>query len=171
MTSSYNNNSTILNIPTDTTILTQDMLDNIRYDENIKHLIIPHSITKIEKEAFGICRHLVSITLPYSIKTIEALAFYDCRNLASITIPEGVYHIDNCAFQKCTNLTSITIPDSVTTIGAYAFADCVSLTSITIPDSVTSIGMRIPRLLKPHLYHYPYWRNFNKKLHSHTAGT
>ena len=73
-----------LPIPQDTTVLTKDMLNDIRDDRNIKNLIIPDSITKIEKQAFDWCRYLEYIILPNSIETIGEFAFYGCENLKTI---------------------------------------------------------------------------------------
>ena len=81
------------------------------------------------------------IVIPHSVTSIDSDAFYRCTKLTSITIPDSVTSIGGSTFAGCTGLTNITIPDSVTSIGDHAFAGCTKLTSITIPDSVTSIGV------------------------------
>ena len=80
------------------------------------------------------------IVIPCGIKKIDRYAFYSCENLIDITISNGVPSIGEKAFWYCSKLISMTIPNSVTSIGSDAFAYCNSLTSMTIPDSVTSIG-------------------------------
>ena len=89
-----------------------DMFENM----DLKHIVIPHTVTSIGN-----------------------YAFYNCSNLTSITIPDGITSIGSSAFQKCDSLTSVTIPDSVTSIGGYAFDGCYSLTSITIPEDIAEI--------------------------------
>ena len=107
---------------------------------NLTNIIIPDSVTIIDRGAFLGSESLKTITIPDKIKSIADDTFSNCRSLTSITIPESVTSIGKFAFSDCTNLTSITIPDSVTSIGRGAFTRCTNLTSITIPNSVTSIG-------------------------------
>ena len=131
-----------LPIPQNTTVLTTDMLNDIRDDRNIKHLIIPHSVFWIYHFAFEGCSSLESITIPDSVTKIEQGAFSYCSSLTSIDIPDTVTRIEAHTFKGCKSLTSINIPDSVTEIRYRAFEGCKSLTSINIPDSVTEIRFR-----------------------------
>ena len=110
---------------------------------NLTNIIIPDSVTIIDRGAFLGSESLKTITIPDKIKSIADDTFSNCRSLTSITIPENVTSIGKFAFSDCTNLTSITIPDSVTSIGRGAFTRCTNLTSITIPNSVTSIGFGV----------------------------
>ena len=110
---------------------------------NLTNIIIPDSVTIIDRGAFLGSESLKTITIPDKIKSIADDTFSNCRSLTSITIPESVTSIGKFAFSDCTNLTSITIPDSVTSIGRGAFTRCTNLTSITIPNSVTSIGFGV----------------------------
>ena len=113
------------------------------YDKNdneITDLVIPNSVTSINKYAFEGCTGLTSINIPNSVTSIGGAAFYECTGLTSINIPNSVTSIGGSAFYRCTGLTSVTIPNSVTSIGGSAFSGCTGLTSITIPNSVTSIG-------------------------------
>lgn len=108
--------------------------------EEIKELVIPKSITNIERWVFCGCSSLLSVFIPNSVITIEEGAFFDCSCLKSVTIPNSVTRIGSRCFLGCTGLTSVTIPKSVTNIGNAAFYQCSSLTSVIIPNSVTSIG-------------------------------
>ena len=83
------------------------------------------------------------LVIPNSVTSIDRRAFYGCENLTSVTIPNSVTSIGIQAFYGCSGLTSVTIPNSVTSIGDEAFRGCQSLTSINIPNSVTSIGSRV----------------------------
>ncbi len=111
-------------------------------DENteIKDLVIPNSVTSIERSAFSGCSGLTSVTIPNSVTSIGSSAFSGCSGLTSVTIPNSVTSIGDYAFSRCSGLTSITIPNSVTSIENNLFSNCTSLTSVTIPNSVTSIG-------------------------------
>ena len=138
-------------------------------DQEIKDLVIPNSVKRIEDYAFVDCSSLTSVTIGKSVKSIGYHAFVGCSSLTSVTIPNSVKSIGEEAFAGCSKLTSVTINsdaivsktyssssnisdifgsqvteyiigESVTSIGDYAFLGCSSLTSVTIGESVKSIG-------------------------------
>ena len=100
----------------------------------IKELILPNSITKIDKYAFNYCKGLSSITIPNSVEAIEQSAFNNCEDLISIIIPSSVTSIGSQAFESCTSLLSVSIPKSVTHLGWGVFSGCSSLSSIVIEN-------------------------------------
>ena len=110
------------------------------FDEAIKSVTIPDSVTSMGDSAFSDCTSLASVVIPDSVTSIEGFAFSGCTSLASVNIPDSVTSIGWYAFYGCTSLASVNIPDSVTSIGDSAFSGCTSLASVNIPDSVTSIG-------------------------------
>ena len=81
------------------------------------------TVTSIGKNAFFMCKDLVSVELPDTITEIDAWAFACCYNLERINIPEGVKSIGEDAFSNCKKILSITIPKSVTAIHDCAFED------------------------------------------------
>ena len=131
----------------------------------ITSVVIPDSVTSINRKAFGDCTSLREITIPDSVSYIGEDAFSGTPWLKAkqkenplvtagsilidgttckgkVAIPDGVTSIGVNAFVNCSALTGITIPDSVTSIEESAFENCSGLTGITIPDGVTSIGNR-----------------------------
>lgn len=102
--------------------------------------IIPKSVTKIARIAFGECRGLTNLAIPKSVAEIGDSAFEDCSDLTSIIIPPSVKKIDSSTFSGCTSLTKVVIPKSVTRIKEKAFDGCSSLTDIVLPNSVEEIG-------------------------------
>jgi len=133
----------------------------VAFCSELTGLIIPNTVTEIEKYAFYACdlktivlpNQLTSIkegtfynsgireiVIPDSVITVDMAAFSDCKELIAVTIPDSLINIGFFAFCCCDSLTTVTIPDSVTTIEPYAFEHCYNLTSVTIPDSVTDIG-------------------------------
>ena len=112
-------------------------------DENteITNLVIPNSVTSINRYSFEGCSSLTSVTIGNDVTSIGENAFYGCTGLTSVTIGNSVTSIDDNAFNLCSGLTSVTIPNSVTSLGVNAFRGCTGLTSVTIGNSVTSIGV------------------------------
>ena len=133
-------------------------------------IIIPNSVTSIEREAFYGCTGLTSVTIPSSVTSIGNYAFYGCTGLTSVVWNakncQGWSQSDDSPFYTEKNkssitsfafgndvksipsylcygmnkLTSIAIPNSVTSIGSSAFDGCIGLASVTIPNNVTSMG-------------------------------
>ena len=100
-------------------------------------------ITKIPMNAFRRKKLTGNLVIPNSITTIEKSAFYGCTGLSgNLTIPNSVTTIGESAFVECSGFTgNLTIPNSVTTIGERAFSNCIGFTgNLTIPNSVTTIG-------------------------------
>ena len=71
---------------------------------NLKEIVFPTTLKKIEKDSFLECKSLTKIILPKTIKTISASAFYKCENLEGfyidgeseyITIIDGVIYSKN----------------------------------------------------------------------------
>ena len=74
---------------------------------------------------FKDCQKITSVIIPNSVTSIERHAFDNCSGLTSVSIGNGVTSIGASAFSGCSGLTSVTIPNSVTSIGEYAFCDCI----------------------------------------------
>lgn len=120
--------------------------------EEVKHLLIPNSITSIGNYSFSNCSGLISVTIPNSVTSIGNEAFYGCSGLTAVYITDLEawcnisFHYSNPLeyaqhlFLNGAEIKDLVIPNSVTEIGGYAFYGCGGLTSVTIPNSVTSIG-------------------------------
>jgi len=109
------------------------------YEEQLKAVVIPSSVTVIGKEAFK-NTGLTSVTIPNSVTVIGEQAFYYCDQLTSVTIPDSVTSLGSGTFYGCSRITSVTIGKGITKIESYVFNSCQSLESVNIPEGVTSIG-------------------------------
>lgn len=134
--------------------------DRFAENENIKELIIPDGVTKIEDYAFESCINLTTVTIPTSVTDMGHYSFSRCDKLSVITLPaeqvENIIPKKNLTtvvinggtslpghyggFSDCKKLTNITITDSVTSIGSFAFEGCESLTTIRLPSNITEIS-------------------------------
>ena len=102
------------------------------YKDNVKEVVIPSSILRIDDYSFQQFKNLTSIVIPNSVASIGYSCFECCSNLTSIEIPNSVTSLGNYCFYECSSLTSIEIPNSVTSIGDGCFSTCSKLTSILI---------------------------------------
>ena len=108
----------------------------------IKDLVIPEGVTKINKYVFSRCTNVQTLTMPNSVKEIGEGAFYKCDSLESILLSNSTEIIRECAFEGCANLKSVSIPNSLTSIENRAFYGCKKLVSAPIPNGVMTIGDR-----------------------------
>ena len=82
------------------------------------------NITSIGDCCFQDCDALEYVILPDSVTRIERGAFITCEDLEYIYLPENLQYIGASAFCYCDQLSYVYVPDSVTEIGSYAFDDC-----------------------------------------------
>ena len=150
--------STYKSLPVLTIGLDRKNEDRFAENEDIKELIIPDGVTKIEDYAFESCINLTTVTIPTSVTDMGHYSFSRCDKLSVITLPAE--QVDNIpkenlttvvinggtslsgyygGFGDCKKLTSIAIADSVTSIGSAAFDGCESLTTIRLPNNITEI--------------------------------
>jgi len=77
-------------------------------------------------------KNLKSVILPSLLTKIDWSAFRDCDGLKTVIIPMTVVEIDGYVFMDCDGLTSIEIPALVTSIGGGVFWNCINLSSIKV---------------------------------------
>lgn len=105
---------------------------------------VPEGITRIEEYTFwGYEESLKRVILPSTLTYIGDSAFSWAKLLEEIEIPEGVTEIGKQAFARCDMLKRVMLPSTLRTIGAEAFQAPETggmMTEIYIPGSVASIG-------------------------------
>ena len=130
---------------------------------DVKVIVIPDSVTKINKSAFDGNGTLEEIHLSDNVKYIGYRGFYGCTALKVLDIPKELDYIGSYAFCEDHSLETITVPttwtfdpegqqfftgsgikeitfeDGITEIPHEICYSCNSLETINIPDSVTSI--------------------------------
>jgi len=94
---------------------------------NLRTIILPHNLTRIDKSTFRGCASLSTVSpLPTSLNKIGVMAFDGCATLRSVTLPASVKKIDCCAFHSCLNLEAADVP-AMAEIGKHAFDGCPKL--------------------------------------------
>lgn len=109
--------------------------------KRLKSIVIPSSVTTIERYAFHCCTSLTDIVIPDSVTSIGEAAFNDCTGLKSIVLSKGITEISGWMFQKCNNLSNITIPNSVKKINNHVFNGCTNLKTVILPEGLEEIGV------------------------------
>lgn len=127
--------------------------------KEIKELVIPSGVTRINPWAFVNCVEFTSVTIPSSVTEVCDLSFSGCEKLNKVQIEDlsawcnisfsqqNVFNLNSNPLTIAHHLylndeeiTNLEIPNNVVAIKDYAFYGCEGLISITIPSSVTSIG-------------------------------
>ena len=103
---------------------------------NIKGIILPDSVTEIEKHAFYQCTDIESVHLGNGIISIGKKAFYNCQSLKTVTLPESLTSISDYAFAGCTSLESVYMGSQITVLSARVFEDCINLKSIYFAGTI-----------------------------------
>lgn len=135
--------------------------DFLSYNEYVKKINLPDSLTSIGVSAFENCSNLKEITIPNRC-SVQTMAFYDCSSLANINYngsmvwtapsafvetawynsqPDGiVYHGKSACAYKGDFKANETIKDGTVVVADGLFYGDEELTSIDIADSVEYIG-------------------------------
>ncbi len=135
--------------------------DFLSYNEYVKKINLPDSLTSIGVSAFESCSNLKEITIPNRC-SVQAMAFYDCSSLANINYNESmvwtapsafcntawynsqsdgiVYHGTAACAYKGDFAAAETVKDGTTIIVDGLFYGDEALTSINLPNSVEYIG-------------------------------
>ena len=89
---------------------------------NIRRIILPDNITKIDDMAFYRMR-LEKINLPSSLKELGLGSFGNCHwlNVDPLIIPEGVMEIPTQCFVICQNFKKLVLPSTLRVIKQNAF--------------------------------------------------
>ena len=106
----------------------------------LEKVVLPEKLESIESSAFSGCTALAEVNLPANLEYIDFGAFSGCTSLKEIAVPQKLTYIARETFNGCTALQSVTLPEGIITIGISAFSDCKSLTQITLPDSLEQLA-------------------------------
>ena len=113
---------------------------NGRTGSVLKKVVIPSTVTKIDKHAFSGQSALPEIKLPDGLTFIGDRAFQDCASLTSLKLPEGLETI-HASFINGTAIKEITIPSTVTEMwnGDGAFCKNTTIEKIVFAEGMLTI--------------------------------
>ena len=128
--------STLVTCPAAGSVTIPSMVTNIAdyafyYNDNLKQIVIPQSVTEMGEGAFGNCEQLSKVTFE----------------------GEGLKRIGTHCFRSNSKLSTITIPASVQSIGAYAFAYCNQLKQIYFMGDAPEFGDTIEERFYDDVFH------------------
>ena len=118
------------------------------YDDNLKSITIPGSVTDIGSQVFGDVSNITTAGpigggYDYEFGWTTGIpdgAFRDFSSLTSVTLPDSLTWIGSGAFYNCSNMNLSSFPTALTNIGTSAFENCSSLTAAVLPDGLTNLG-------------------------------
>lgn len=107
---------------------------------NIKELVIPASVKKVEGSAFAYCPNLTKVTFAASQMELIEGCFAGCHKLQSVTFPASLTRdMTYDMFRDCPMLTTVTLPKNLRTVPQQMFSGCKNLRKIDLPATVTKI--------------------------------
>lgn len=87
------------------------------------NLVIPDSVTEIQKWAFYNCQNLTGdLSLSKNLKSLGEQAFFNCKFTGPIIIPDGITSIPISTFHGADTVCFV-VPGSVTEFGNYSLDD------------------------------------------------
>lgn len=110
---------------------------------NIKKVIFPDTMQRIENEAFYGCAYLTEIDFGHGIEHIggngNQHVFSGC-SMKKLVFPPQVKEIGINAFFSCGELKEVIFNEGLETIQRGAFRGCPRLTEIHLPTSIKKVG-------------------------------
>ncbi|MDD5928695.1 MAG: leucine-rich repeat domain-containing protein [Spirochaetales bacterium] len=103
-------------------------------NKELKSVVIPEGVKKIDDYAFFECGNLTTVVLPSSLRVIDYQAFSGCKKLTSLNFPEGLVWIRAAFYDS--GLTSVTLPKSLKIMELGAFDGSDELSEINIPEGL-----------------------------------
>lgn len=108
---------------------------------NCKKIVIPTSIKTIGINCFA-GTDVKEVILPEGIERIESCAFANCTELKKINFPETLNVIKDRAFLNCHLLTKVILPETLAELGDHAFYG-TGIKQLVLPKRVASTGFSI----------------------------
>jgi len=121
---------------------------------NLKNIIIPDTVTKIEYAALADCNALEEITIPFvgesnglkgygeqkgRLEHLFAGNDYIPDTLTKVTVSNATI-INDEAFAYISTIKTVVLSETVKSIGNFVFRNCSSLESVVLKEGLTHLG-------------------------------
>lgn len=113
---------------------------NVFANSQIRSVVFPSTLLKIDSQAFKNCRNLTSIIFNSDLKLLGSESFYNCVSLEVVKLPD-IERTSSGVFKNCTKLSFIDI-SGLQKIPSSMFASCKNLNRLIVNDEIYSIGHR-----------------------------
>lgn len=128
----FNGRNSLASIDLRNTSITTIRTSSFSNCKNLREVILPPTIKKIEARAFMDCESLSTVNFQDSIEEMEVACFKGCA-LIKVKLGTGLKELPKSAFLGCKQLEYLYIPTSIRTIDSSAFQECNSLKNVIIP--------------------------------------
>ncbi len=137
----YGGNSEEIEIPSeiDGCAVTTIGVLSFCYNETLRNVTIPETVTEIQNSAFEGCGNLGDISFPENLKVIGERAFA-YSGIEKVCIPDSVTEVGDYAFSECRSLLEAVLPEKNVKLGDGVFAYCNVLKNVNLPVDSTSIN-------------------------------
>ena len=122
-----------INIPEGVTHISDDAF----YDSDIEKVILPDSVQKIGRGAFGHCQKLKEVVFGNGLTEMSNRAFMYDQELENINLPDSLTDLAEYVFFGCAKLTAVNLPKNLRKIDDYAFFAC-PIKKLVLPESLVS---------------------------------
>ena len=117
------------------------------HDKKERHsweqIVVLPGVKVISSWTFNRCKNIKRILMPDSVQRIEEAAFSSCISLVFVKFSRGLEYIGKAAFYDCSSLFSIFIPMSCREIGPEAFACCSKLQIFNASPHTSFLGTSV----------------------------
>lgn len=137
----------IWTVPEGTPELTESEVRALPQADQIRKIILPDSVRRIDNYCFSSLHKLEEVRFPDSADAVGIGIFRHCWNLRRVILPEGTRRIDAAFFYGCGRLCALKIPKTVDEIDRDALRTCEQLTDVELADEKFSRYPRTVRLL------------------------
>ena len=99
-----------------------------------------YTVVGVGMGAFENCSRITSLVLPNSVTIINKDAFKNCTGLKTVRFGQSLKNIGWSAFKGCSGISTLTFPDSLRTVGWETFSGCSGLKELSIGSQLYGCG-------------------------------
>lgn len=106
------------------------------WGSSLETIELPDSLEEVEPGAFS-ASQIEQIHLGANIKSLGEMTFRECSKLEKVSMESCGSTLSPYTFVRCSKLKRLKIPSGCTCVDRYAFSDCPALEQIELPSNIT----------------------------------